>query len=397
VQICTFAVAVAVPFYKLPPQNVLMYSSPAITLLTFALGAAALHGFWLSALCVARAHTRWLSLALLGLSLYLLNYLLFLTGIIRVLPNMLGVLFPFVYLTGPALLFFIKMALDVTFRFKKIHWLHLLPFVWGWWQMRAVFGMNRNEKLVFIDWLLHPEAFIPVNAVLLGNMHIYVLLGYGVAAWLLAHRAQKSAGNESHQKIARWYRLFALLFIAVLLLDVAAKITFSSLSIPGSNAEYALALLPAIALHAVGYHALRATGGFPKIQPEAAPAAKYKTSPLDASRLELGKQALLQWMETERPYLNSNLKITDLAQQLNMPSHHLSQVLNEAIQLNFNDFINTYRISEAQRRLKDERYRHLSIEALGMDCGFANKTTFNRAFKKIAGTTPGEFLKKNTV
>ena len=81
---------------------------------------------------------------------------------------------------------------------------------------------------------------------------------------------------------------------------------------------------------------------------------------------------------------------------MNMPSHHLSQILNEAIQLNFNDFINAYRISEAQRRLKDERYRHLSIEALGMDCGFANKTTFNRAFKKIAGTTPGEFLKKNT-
>lgn len=373
-----------------------MYASPATTILIFALGAAALHGLWLSALCVGRPHTRWLSPALLGFSLYLLNYLLFLTGIIRALPNMLGVLFPFVYLTGPALYLFISDALNTDFRFQKIHWLHLLPFVWGWWQMRNVVGMTAQEKMAVIGWLLDPQALLPLRSVLLGNLHIYVLMGYGFAAWLLAHRAQKSAENESHQKIARWYRLFALLFIAVLLLDVAAKITFSSLSIPGSNAEYALALLPALALHAVGYYALRATGGFPKIQPEAAPAAKYKTSPLDASRLAVGKQALLQWMETERPYLNSNLKITDLARQMNMPSHHLSQILNEAIQLNFNDFINAYRISEAQRRLKDERYRHLSIEALGMDCGFANKTTFNRAFKKIAGTTPGEFLKKNT-
>lgn len=371
-----------------------MYSSPAITLLTFALGAAALHGIWLSTLCMFRPSLRWLSWALAGFSAYLLNYLLFLTGIIRAYPHALGVFFPLVYLTGPGLYFFVRSALHRDFRLRKIHAVHLLPFAFGWWQMRRLFLMPAGQKKEMIDWLLDPQALLPIRAVLAGNIHIYVLGGYAIAAWLVAVEFEKSARSEARQSIARWYVRFAWLFIGALFIDMAVKLLCSAWSIPGSHAEYVLALLPAILLHAVGYHALREGGGFRPIIPDASPVVKYKTSPLDPDRLETGKCALLHWMETERPYLNPGLKITDLAQQMHMPSHHLSQILNESIRLNFNDFVNAYRVGEAQRRLKNERYRHLSIEALGMDCGFSSKTTFNRAFKKITGETPGAYSKK---
>ncbi|MCB0580714.1 MAG: helix-turn-helix domain-containing protein, partial [Phaeodactylibacter sp.] len=40
----------------------------------------------------------------------------------------------------------------------------------------------------------------------------------------------------------------------------------------------------------------------------------------------------------------------------------------------------------------DENYRHYSILAIGLECGFANKTTFNRTFKKMTGLTPSEYM-----
>jgi AraC-like DNA-binding protein len=53
--------------------------------------------------------------------------------------------------------------------------------------------------------------------------------------------------------------------------------------------------------------------------------------------------------------------------------------------------VNGYRVEEAKRRLAASKHRQLSLEALGMDCGFSSKTTFNRVFRKMEGCTPGEF------
>jgi YesN/AraC family two-component response regulator len=75
-----------------------------------------------------------------------------------------------------------------------------------------------------------------------------------------------------------------------------------------------------------------------------------------------------------------------------MPSHHLSQLLNEEMDTGFYDFVNNYRVREAQRLLLDAHFRHFAIEAVGLESGFANKTTFNRVFKKVTGMTPSAYL-----
>ena len=81
---------------------------------------------------------------------------------------------------------------------------------------------------------------------------------------------------------------------------------------------------------------------------------------------------------------------------LKLPSHHLSQVLNEGMEINYSDFVNGYRIELAKQKLKEEKYRHYSIFAIGMECGFTNKTTFNRTFKKVTGMTPSEYMGANS-
>ncbi|HRG21146.1 MAG TPA: helix-turn-helix domain-containing protein [Saprospiraceae bacterium] len=65
---------------------------------------------------------------------------------------------------------------------------------------------------------------------------------------------------------------------------------------------------------------------------------------------------------------------------------------NQDLDKNFNDFVNQYRIDEFLRKIKDPQNSHLTLLAVALDSGFNSKSTFNRAFKKMMGTSPREFL-----
>ena len=69
----------------------------------------------------------------------------------------------------------------------------------------------------------------------------------------------------------------------------------------------------------------------------------------------------------------------------------LSFVLNHGLGTSYGDYINERRVADAQRRLADPAYAHLSVLAVGLDAGFASKSTFNRVFKERAGETPSAY------
>ena len=58
---------------------------------------------------------------------------------------------------------------------------------------------------------------------------------------------------------------------------------------------------------------------------------------------------------------------------------------------NFNDLINSYRITKAKQLLKSSNYNDYTIDAVGLECGFNSKSTFYSAFKKVTNTTPAAF------
>ncbi len=101
-------------------------------------------------------------------------------------------------------------------------------------------------------------------------------------------------------------------------------------------------------------------------------------------------QAQLHTIITEQQlYKNSNIKLGDIADLLQVPSHYLSQFLNDNLGKSFSVYINEYRIDEAKRLLANEdKY---TTEAIGYECGFNSKSTFFTTFKKITGVTPAQF------
>ena len=100
------------------------------------------------------------------------------------------------------------------------------------------------------------------------------------------------------------------------------------------------------------------------------------------------KARLLMLMETEEPYLDSELNLVKLSEKLQVSSHHLSYVLNNGLHENFFNFINSYRVSKAKSYLTNPQYDYLTIVAIGFQAGFNSKTAFNTTFKKMTSFTP---------
>ena len=102
-------------------------------------------------------------------------------------------------------------------------------------------------------------------------------------------------------------------------------------------------------------------------------------------------QKLQQYMETEKPYINPELCLTNLSIALEVYPHYITQVLSTIFNQNFYDYINTYRVDEAKKQLKDPKKSNFTVLAIAFDCGFNSKTAFNRAFKQKTSQTPSEY------
>ncbi|MEM9648740.1 MAG: helix-turn-helix domain-containing protein [Bacteroidota bacterium] len=119
---------------------------------------------------------------------------------------------------------------------------------------------------------------------------------------------------------------------------------------------------------------------------------KYEKTGLSESfSLEL-KEKLEDIMLTQKPYLNQDFKLDDIADLLNISRHHASQVINENFKMSFYDFTNKYRIEEAKLHLQDFENKTQSISDIAYECGFNNRVSFYKAFKKITRTTPTTYL-----
>jgi AraC-like DNA-binding protein len=119
----------------------------------------------------------------------------------------------------------------------------------------------------------------------------------------------------------------------------------------------------------------------------------YKNSGLNDEMVDDLFQKLVLHMEQNKPYLDENLSLATLAQQLDLTSNQLSQIINQKTSSNFFNFINSYRVEAVKVRLKDPAFAHYSILAIGYDCGFQSKSSFNKIFKQMVGKTPLEFQK----
>ncbi|HEY4208294.1 MAG TPA: helix-turn-helix domain-containing protein, partial [Puia sp.] len=106
-------------------------------------------------------------------------------------------------------------------------------------------------------------------------------------------------------------------------------------------------------------------------------------------------RTLEQLMLTEKLFLDPDLKLSVLAERMEIAPKTLSAVLNQHMGKSFNEYINEYRVREVQGRLLGGESRELTIAGLAYEAGFNSLQTFQRAFKAVSGVTPSEFMLKD--
>ncbi|WP_430614526.1 helix-turn-helix transcriptional regulator [Flavobacterium sp. JP2137] len=126
------------------------------------------------------------------------------------------------------------------------------------------------------------------------------------------------------------------------------------------------------------------------VQPQS---LKYEKSRISADEGAEYLSRLEKAMEVDQLYLDSELTIDNLAKQLKMTKHHLTQVFTVVLDSNFNKHINQYRINHASSLLKD-RNNTSSIGDIGTACGFNSRTSFFRVFKLHFGVSPADYRKQ---
>ncbi len=356
---------------------------------------------------------RLLGLLLLTLALLVVEILLCYSGYIQFVPFAVGLTEPLAFVVSPLLYLYMRSLTQPAFCWRPRYVLLLLPAIAhvgylvpffaqpGAWKLRTVaesFHQPHPTAVAAHDfwWFATYARFYTVFYLVLGS---YLLLYLGLQLRLLLHYRRQAAQSVP---LVGWLKRLGLGFGLLLLVYLGATAYFHLTTGGVSDVgDVWLAAIISLLFYALSGRAISrstlvaAEPPLPAaLPPESAPPKqKYEKTGLSADVTAAILARLRDWMATTSPYRNPDLSLADLAAQLHLPPHHLSQVINEQCQQNFFDFLNLYRINDVKRRLQSPDTAHLKLEKIGFAAGFNSKSTFNAAFKKHTQTTPSQFRK----
>jgi len=98
-------------------------------------------------------------------------------------------------------------------------------------------------------------------------------------------------------------------------------------------------------------------------------------------------------LASKQSFLKHCYTLKQLADDTQIPLHHLSAFINQRYGMHFNDLINYYRVHHCKLKILDEEWKQKTLAAIGIESGFNNRNTFSTAFKKVIGLSPSVFLK----
>ena len=317
---------------------------------------------------------------------------------------------PFIYSTrygswliiGPLILLYNRAILIQNFQLKKQDAWHFLPFLLFTVLLPLIFGsvithraVNYGMLTVFDEWNRETITFrhyLYGGIFLLQFIHamIYTLFAYREMTDIVG-LAKKQKSNIPTDKINTLKYLYISACIIILLCSGFVVNQFLTVMWMRTF-DYFYVLPTLIFVFGLAYRAIKYPNSV-LILEEEIKKEKYAKSGLTESVKKAYLERLDEKMQIEKMYRNNELRISDLAEAMNMSVHHLSQLLNEEKEQNFFDFVNTFRVQEAKEIISQGEYRTLLEVAFAV--GFNNKNSFNTAFKKYTKMTPSAYRKSS--
>lgn len=378
-------------------------AEPSLNTWTSIFLIVAFHGMILSAFFFIRKEGRKKPNTLLAIFLFLFSFnlvanVLYWSNYNLVFPHLVGIAQTFNFLYGPLLYFYVLDILYPQREWKTADLVHLLPFVVFVFWMMPFYLQSGAEKAAYLQQVpkLSDEAGLSMGTLILVTVKSGFMIGYSTAVFYLIYQKRNRFGkfifNDFPRATYRWLTITGISFVGYIISYVSYFVLVETIDFQ-IEYDYMISFAMSFFIFGIGYMAL--------LKPVYLEMAhngktKYDSSSLSFEDSEQYLEKLLEHMSREKPYLDGDLKLADLADQLSISSHHLSQVINERLDKNFFEFINTYRIEEAKKILNDPEKKDFKILRVAFESGFNNKTTFNNAFKNEVGTTPSKFRKRSS-
>ena len=294
---------------------------------------------------------------------------------------------PLAFLLGPLFYFYVRALTDSSFRLRSVHLLHFVPGLLSIAGLMPFYLQPVENKIQHIlndhqGSCLH--CFLIYFAV---SVQLLTYIGL-ITKTLVTYKRGIRDSYSSLEKInLNWLRN---LLIGVSITWIASLILqFVSPTIETGSYIW---LLVSIQIYLMGYLGLRHPEVFVGIEDGwSKPQKKYEKSTLTPERANEYLRKLKRFMQSEKPHLESDMTLPVLAKRLAVSTHHLSQIINDKLQQNFFEFINSNRVEEAKQRISDPTNEYLNLAEIGFEVGFNSISSFNAAFKKHAGMTPSRF------
>jgi AraC-like DNA-binding protein len=289
-------------------------------------------------------------------------------------------------LFNPAFYLYVKSLVNVNYKLKWVHLLHLVPFIFFEILTYILHEPYSLGNFFILDSTLWFRSFFSIASVV-----SWVAYNYATANSILKHRStlvNEFSNIESYKKVG--WLLFVVVFynLYCLTLVLVSIISILRIGIPLIPLYNYSALL--IMVYILGFYGLKQQVIYKESQRTLFLEERYSKSQLSVDKKARIKSRIIKYFETEKPYLNPELSMDFLSESLKIPKHHLTEVLNVEIGKNFFQFVNEYRVEAVKVQLMDSRNLY-SIEAIGYDCGFSSKSSFFTVFKKLTGKTPQEY------
>ena len=203
--------------------------------------------------------------------------------------------------------------------------------------------------------------------------------------------------SNTYKLELNWIRNFLFVYSFLFLYDVVQTVISAFFVELGYTQQWWLVFFSGIAITYVGIKGyFTDTTKLKKLNFSFSPNKISVPELQNIRKKEVSEEAIEQiktLMEIEKPYLDPELNLIDLAKRANMSRSQLSETINLGFNKNFNDFVNMYRIEAFKKMIAAEKHEQLSLLGIAFECGFNSKATFNRVFKKLTQSSPTEFLK----
>ncbi|MBO3698681.1 AraC family transcriptional regulator [Roseivirga sp. E12] len=317
---------------------------------------------------------------------YYLSSLLFSVGIVAAgslalsskiifeFPFLTYVHSPFSFLIAPLLYLTIRSSLKPPETKKQYTSLHSVPFLIALVLHLPFYLKDSNEKLIYLN-----EAFnyLPLNREVFFWSVIGQVVIYLSVIWFTI--------SKKHRDLEPPYLRWSIILSAFLTSLVGVAI-FRKLSFYNYEQSYLMAALLTVWTIYTIYHFFN-----PQNERESSSNKKYRKSGLTKVASEANVEKLMDYLNNQKPYLNSQFSLIEASDKLGLKPNYLSQSINQNLNRTFTEVLNECRIRHAADMIISSKYNHLTIEGIANEVGFKSKSAFYINFKKQIGQSPKQY------